>query len=164
MKKETSCAFGKRVYLLGEDVYGTRYWLEEAKWECDWYWGLGYVETYTDNKRPSRSCDISSHQHFNGMFFHKGRNGYDVFRETFHETPLKDKEVWQLLELMKALYTLREYSDLLTRGGAHYTTNPCKNIIVNNVELERINKKVIPALLSNVYALLTPDEEEDHTT
>ena len=32
--KRMSRAFGKIVYLLGEDKDGTLYWLEEPKWNC----------------------------------------------------------------------------------------------------------------------------------
>lgn len=40
MKKEKRKAFGKNIYLLGEDTEGTKYWLEEASWDCNWYWGF----------------------------------------------------------------------------------------------------------------------------
>ena len=50
-------------------------------------------------------------------------------------------------ELMKSIYTLREYSDFIYRGGAHITSNPCKNDIKNDDEYKRINKVIIPSLL-----------------
>ena len=37
-------------YLLGRDEEGINYWLEEPSWDCGWYWGFGYVETYTTNE------------------------------------------------------------------------------------------------------------------
>ena len=49
MKKQTTTAFKKKIYLLGADAEGTKYWLEAPSWDCDWYWGFGYVETYTNN-------------------------------------------------------------------------------------------------------------------
>ena len=52
MKKEKRFAFGKNIYLLGSDKDGVKYWLEEASWDCGWYWGFGYVETYTNNSNP----------------------------------------------------------------------------------------------------------------
>lgn len=157
MKKEVDIAFGKKQYLLGQKD-GTYYWLEEAKWECEWYWGLGYVETFTNNKKPHLSVDIESHNHF-CMFFDEG-NGYDAFKEFFDESVLNDKELWTFLECMKSLYTLGEYSDFLYRGGSHYTSNPCRELIMNDAEYERINKELIPALLNQVYKLLS-DELQD---
>ena len=158
MEKKKSHAFGKDIYLLGEDKEGTRYWLETGSWDCDWYWGFGYVETYTNNKNPDRARDISSHQHFNGLFFHKDKMSYDVFKEFFAKTTVSDKELWKLLELMKSFYIAREYADMLHRKGAHYTTNPCKEIIQNDNEWLRINREVIPAILNEVYKLLSPEE------
>lgn len=160
MEKRVTTAFGKKVYLLGTDKKGILYWLEEGKWECKWYWGIGYVETYTNNKKPHLAKDIRSHQHFNGLFFNGPSNGFDEFKNFFADTPLSDKEIWQLMEIMNSLYTLRNYSDMLHRGGARYTTNPCSDIIKNDEEYERINKIVIPALSEQLYKLLGEEKTQ----
>jgi len=155
MKKATTKAFGKNIYLLGIDEEGKKHWLEEGKFECGWYWGMGYVETYTNNSNPSKAKDVETHQHFNGLILDKKRNGYDEFVDFFVDTPLEKSEIWELIELMKTLYTMREYSDTIYRGGSHYTTNPLKELIKNDVEYERINKIIIPSLLEKVYELLS---------
>lgn len=155
MKKYKSHAFGKDCYLLGETADGTRYYLEQAKFDCGWYWGGGYVETYTNNRFPELSKDIDSHQHFDSLFFHNpNKNGYDAFKDFFAETPFTDKEVWEIVELMRSFYIAREYSDMIHRGGAHYTENPAKEIIKNDEEYDRINKTVIPAIMSELYKIL----------
>ena len=158
MIKTKKHAFDKDIYLLGSDSEGTNYWLEAASWDCDWYWGFGYVETYTNNKNPEIARDIVSHQHFDGLFFNKNKNGYDAFNEFFSETPLTNNEIWKLCELMKTYYIMREYSDTLHRGGAHYTTNPCRNILQNNDEYNRINKNVMPEIFFEIYSLLEVEQ------
>ena len=60
IKKEKDHAFGKDVYLLGKDAEGVKYWLESPSWDCGWYWGFGYVETYQRNWRPSLARDIEA--------------------------------------------------------------------------------------------------------
>ena len=40
MNKRVSKAFGKKIFLLGRNKYGENVWLEEARWDCDWYWGF----------------------------------------------------------------------------------------------------------------------------
>lgn len=146
---------GKKYYLLGEDADGERYYLEEAHWDCGWYWGGGYVETFTNNNCPKMSKDISSHQHFDGLFLKNPRlNGFDAFKTFFKETPFTDKELWLIIELMESFYTAGQYSDFLYLGGAHYTTNPCKETIVNDAEYTRINATVIPALMEELYKIL----------
>ena len=154
--KKKSHAFEKDVYFLGVDHEGTHYWLEEAKWDCDWYWGGGYVETYTNDERPGQSRDINSHSHFDSMFFKGNKNGYDAFKEFFAYTPFSNREIWTICELMKSFYIARQYSDMLFTGGAHYTSNPAKETIQNSKEYTRINDDVIPAIMKALYEILTP--------
>ena len=155
MDKCKSRAFKKDIYLLGKDEIGILYWLQQATWDCDWYWGGGYVRTYTNNEYPHLSRDIDSHQHFDGLFFKGHKNGYDAFKEFFVETPFTDKEIWKICELMRSFYIAREYSDMIHRGGAHYTANPVSEIIKNDAEYERINKVVIPAIMQSLYEILS---------
>lgn len=155
MEKRTTEAFGKEIYLLGEDKNGILYWLEAPSWDCGWYWGCGYVETYTNNTNPSIARDINSHQHFDGLFFNKNKNGFDTFEEFFADSTVSDKELWTLLELMRTIYTLKETAEVLGRGGSYYTANPCKEIVTNHEEVKRINEVVLPALFNEVRNLLS---------
>lgn len=154
MNKKKIHVFGKDYYLLGVDKYGVKHYLEEFTFDCGWYYGGGYVETFTNNKNPERSRDISMHTHFDGLFFNGKKSAYDLFKEYFTETPLNEDETWKLLELIKSFYTIREYSDLLYRGGAHYTRNPIAEDIKNEAEYKRINEEVIPKLAQEIYKLL----------
>lgn len=155
LKKKSVIAFGKRVFLLGVDSNKDAYWLESATWDCDWYWGGGYVETYTNNWRPDKSTDIKSHSHFDSMFFRvKNKHGFDAFKSFFVDTPFSDSEIWEICELMKSFYIAREYSDMLYEGGAHYTSNPAKTAIQSKNEYNRINNKVIPTIMHELYKIL----------
>lgn len=160
MKKFKMHKFGKDCYLLGQDENGKNYFLEGATWDCGWYWGGGYVETYTNNRNPEKARDIASHQHFDGLFFNKKKNGFDNFKDFFKVTPFNDSEIWQICELMKSFYICREYSDTIYRGGAHYTTNKAAETIKNPAEYDRINKEVIPAIMSELYKILGGAENE----
>lgn len=148
---------GKKNYLLGTKD-GDTYYLEEAHWECDWYWGLGYVESYIGRGTSDRSW--RSHRHFDTLFLEPAKFK-EGFRNFFDETvDLTDNEIWKLLELMKSAYLAREYSDMIYRGGAHYTSNPCKETIKDEAEYKRINEVVIPSIMNKVYELLTPEEDK----
>jgi len=153
MNKKKINVFNKDAYLLGCDKQGINYYLESAKFDCGWYWGLGYVVTYSNNSNPERSRDINSHSHFDSMFLN-GKNCINSFNELFVKSPFNDNEKYKLWEIMKSLYTLREYSDMLDIGGSHITTNPQKELIKNDAEYNRINKVVIPELLKSLYELL----------
>lgn len=116
MKKYSFNKFGHKYYLLGIDKEGIKYFLEEAHWDCDWYWGGGYVETFSNNRNPVCSMDINSHHHFDLMFLTYNKNGFDMFKDFFKETPFTDNEIWKICELMKSFYVAREYSDMIYRG------------------------------------------------
>ena len=83
-KKKTE-AFGKKTFLLGEDEEGVKYWLTAAKWDCGWYWGFGYIETYTNNKNPNNARDISSHSHWNSSIVGK-KEYYDLDKKCWRQT------------------------------------------------------------------------------
>lgn len=154
MKKTVFEAFGKRQYLLGRDKDGTLYWLREALFYNDSYWGMGYINTFTNNERPDLSDDIKSIQCFDGLFMHKMINMHDRMELFFEEMTLSGKELWTLCELMESLYAVKEYSDMIRNGGDHYGINPCREVMKNAKEYERINKIVIPKILSEIYKLL----------
>ncbi len=86
--------------------------------------------------------------------------GFDLFNDFFEETTFTDKEVWKILELMKAAYTARRYSDMLHSGNAGMTENPIKDVIKGMDEYKRINNIVIPSLMNELYKILLPKTED----
>ena len=72
----------------------------------------------------------------------------------FSHWSVSDEEIWKIIELMKSFYISQEYSDMLYRGGAHYTSNPVTDIIKNEAEYKRINEKVIPEIMKELYKIL----------
>lgn len=159
MNKKVSSHRGKKVFLLGKNNDNRYEWLEQSTFDCDWYWGIGYVETYTNNRNPQNSADTRTHNHFDSMFLKGDSFKFKTFKEHYKETVLTDEEIFKLLELMQTLYTMRAYSDTIHRGGSHYTSNPCSSDIKNEEEYNRINKKVIPSLLNELYKLLGDETE-----
>lgn len=148
-KKTVLRIFGTLNYYLGADKDGINYFLQEATWDCNWYWGGGYVETYTNNNYPLLSKDIDSHEHFDAKF-----PTWDKFFNFFTTSPFTKEEKWTIYELMKSFYTARHYSDMLYRGGSYVTKNPARKTIVNAEEYDRINKEVIPAIMAELYKIL----------
>lgn len=148
IKKEVKRIFGKNNYLLGIKN-NVKVWLEEAGWDCGWYWGFGYIKEY--NKRYT---DINSHTHFSKFF-----NGEHIegFKKQFDGVTLCDADLWKLFEYMKQFYVLREYADTLCQDGANYTTvdNLKKHKAENIAEYERINKILLPEIFKKIYSLLS---------
>jgi hypothetical protein len=170
LAKKKSHAFGKDIYLVGKEKSGEFVWLESPSWDCGWYWGFGYVETYINNCSPHLSRDISSYSHWSG-FLGKVEH-YDFEKKCFvlgeyrhhinesdlmDETVLTEKESWLISDLMQSFYTLKESAEVLGRGGSHLTNDPdkvCQDVAMAN----KINKEILPAIFEKVLKILTPEE------
>ena len=145
MKKQTTIAFNKKIYLLGKDAEGTKYWLEAPSWDCDWYWGFGYVETYTNNNYPNRSRDINSHQHFDSLFLNDTKvDAFTAFKEFFKETTLDQKEIMLLINYMDSFYKLKTVAKTLGVGYPNMTETA-----------KEINEKILPAIFKQIDILLS---------
>lgn len=128
--------------LLGQNN-GKNIYLIPPSWDCDWYWGFGYL--------GNNSC----HYHIDGLEKDKNVNMFDAFKLHFGSTLIvKDNELWTLCELFKTFYTLNQTAEILGRGGSHYTNNPCKDLIINTDEVTRINNVVLPQIFEEIYKIL----------
>ena len=118
--------------------------LSPPSWDCGWYWGFGYL--------GNKNC----HYHLDGLNEGKNQNSYDALKEHFGDSFIikRDADIWTFCELIKTFYALKETAEILGRGGAHYTSNPCKDIIINKVETERINNIVLPQIFEEIFKIL----------
>jgi hypothetical protein len=159
--KQQSHAFGKDVYLLGRDTEGINYWLEAPKWDCGWYWGFGYIETYQNNRKPSSARDIDSHSHIKSSFLGKIDQTKDYVHNLFDcpvfaATTFTESEGWTLAELFNTFYTLSESAEMFGRGGSHTASNPCKDVLTNTEWTKHINEVMIPAVTAKIIEILSP--------
>ena len=127
LEKEKTHILGSTYYLLGMDENKVKYYLEKGKFECDWYWSGGYIETFNRNK-----SDIDLHTHYDTGKVHGLRfSYYDDFNKIFKLCTLTDSEKWKFHELMRTFYTAKEAMEMSYRGGSHVTTNPLSDLIQN---------------------------------
>jgi len=154
MKKKKTHAFGKDVFLLGEDEKGIWYWLEAPSWDCSWYWGFGYIETYTSNKSPGRSRDISSHSHadkfMSDYFIEWNGSKPCLVKRTFTEA-----EGWELSELFQQFYFLSDAAENFGRGKCHCAATKIK-LWKKKALANEINKKILPTVMNRIMEILTP--------
>lgn len=157
MEKQKSKAFGKDVYLLGADSEGVYYWLEAPTWDCGWYWGFGYIETYTNNKNPEYAKDINSHSHatnFLSEYFTEWNGSEPILKDKTFSYP----EGWELCELFKAFYLLQDYAELKYRGSMNCSSSEVVKKLEDKEEAKRINEKDIPSITARILEILTPKE------
>lgn len=145
----------KEKTLLGmhdnEKIY-----LSHPLWDCEWYWGFGYLGNENCHYHVDGLKKIETYNFEKQMWQYEFVNLYDGFKKHFSDSFVvkKDADIWKLAELFCTFYTLKEAAEVLGRGGYHYTTNPCKDTIINKGEVERINNIVLPAVFDEIYKIL----------
>lgn len=154
MKKQVKVINGEKNYLLGKDKDGINYWLVAPSWDCGWYWGFGYVRTYTNNRCPEKSKDMRSHQHFGHLFLNENASARDAFKDFFAETPLTDDEIWQLVDYMKTFYTLKSVAQLFKYGHSWQSEKAKIDALENEETADLVNKSWLPEVFKRIEALL----------
>lgn len=154
LEKQTVHKFGEH-YLIGKDSTGTKYYLKAPSWDCGWYWGFGYIRTYTNNAQPTRSRDISSHFHADNFY---------SFSENLTSTVYTEDEQWALFELFKNFYTLRNLAKAQASEGkeGNFTSKrhgfDYRTLIREGVN---INKDCIPQVMAKIVSILTGENAEE---
>ena len=157
MEKKIINRFGKH-YLLGIDKDGNYVWLEKESWDCGWYWGFGYLHTYTNNKNPESAIDISAHFHFDSTFLNGPDCSYKMFKNYFQETVLTDDEIWELCDYMKTFYTLKSVAELFKHGYSRQTERAKVEKIQSETQYDLVNKVWLPEVFKRIENLLTPNK------
>jgi hypothetical protein len=154
LQKKKSFAFGKDIYYLGQDKEGINYWLEGASWDCDWYWGFGYIETYNYNSNPQHSTDIQNHEHADNFlsefFIEFNGSKPKLINRTFTE-----KEGWELSELFKQYYLLKDMAEYFKNGKANCADTKIPKYLKPEL-VKEINEVRLPIIFNRVYKILTP--------
>lgn len=138
---------GDKILLFKAD--NNRYYLRKPKFDCGWYWGLGYLAT-----------GRGSHLHFGSYFEHK------LFCDAladFDDTPFTKEESYIITDYMRQLYRLREMANMLHLGNTHITSNA--KVLEqfeeqNTAEYKRICNVLIPTVWNALVDVLL-DEDED---
>jgi len=151
----------QKVFLGTND--GQSIYLYPPSWDCNWYWGFGYIGNNNCHYHIDGLKNIEKYNFDSKSWTHESVNMYDGFKRHFGESFLvkRDKDIWTLAELFETFYTLKETAELLGRGGSHMTTNPCKDIIINTNEVKRINETVLPAIFDEIYKILERNADSD---
>lgn len=170
LKKEIKVRGNKKMYLLGKNEEGKKLWLIEAEWQCHWYWGFGYVQSFSRG-------DIETHNHIDSSFMGV-QKVWDIDKRAFVETEyihniydapklvettFSKEEGWQLSELFTQFYKFKEVARVLHNGCAGLTTllDYLKIEYPNREEhLKDINENILPQIFEKIYTILSPQKEE----
>jgi len=158
-KKQTlnKIVTGKK-YLLGSGTDGTHYDLLAPSWDCGWYWGFGYVQSK------------GSHEHIPGflgeqVYYEKGERKESYYIHNIYDSPrlekvtFTEKEGWQLSELFKQFYLLKNMAEFCHRSkpNCHITTSPVDHGNMSGWN-QHINNVMIPKITAEVLRILSPEK------
>jgi hypothetical protein len=154
--KKTINKFGEH-YLLGVNKDGEHVYLEKESWDCGWYWGAGYLHTFTNDRVPTASRDIAMHTHFDSLFLNKNVSAYDLINSYFESMVISKDQLYELVDLMMTMYDLKKTAELF-RHGYSYQTEKAKIEDLKDEALEnRINKVLLPQVFDRIRKLLTEE-------
>jgi hypothetical protein len=137
--------WNKKVFF-GTNKDNEKIYLSAPSWDCDWYWGFGYL--------GNKDCHYHLSGYQNKNQERRNKNMYDCLTEDYALNEKIKDNLWEFCELVKTAYTLKKTAEVLGRGGSHYTTNPCKDIIINKDEAKRINEIVLPTIFNAIHKLI----------
>lgn len=154
----------KPLFLIGIAPDGTKMWLEQHKFECEWYWSIGNVVYWEKNKRYDKNFGWT---HLNSMMEGTENVHTNFLLNISKGTTLTHEELWKFLELVELYYITEKYYEMLYIKGAHISSAPehIKNLISNQPEMERLRDKVIPGICREVHDMLDPmkiNKKEDN--
>ena len=125
-----------KIYLGNTTQYG-RLYLSKHSWDCEWYWGFGYI--------GNNSC----HMHIDSLI----NSEYDVNLLFDKGTPITQDQLWLIRDLFKQAYALKAAAEVYQYGG-HQTTRPGMTDCIKNLEMAaRINKD-LEIVLNKVWDFL----------
>lgn len=129
------------VNNLNEDVY-----LEKPSWDCDWYWGFGYITSY------------SSLTHWDYIVQEAHCNAFDAIKKYFKTLAISDDALWKLCDYMQSYYTLRSAADLFYSGNSNYTSD-VKVSFKDKSFYEKINEELLPNLFKAIDDLFKGEKK-----
>lgn len=129
-----------KVELIHHPKYG-KLCLGAPSWDCDWYWGWGYLS--------NKDC-----------FLHVIPSlTVEQFMEYLNPKYYKIK--WDLYELLKTFYILKEYAEFVGRGNAYISGKPLLTNMMKDTEYARkINEVLLPQVFYKFYDLIRDAERE----
>ena len=143
----------KKVLLGIHD--GEKIYLSPPSWDCGWYWGFGYLGNKNCHYHIDGLKEVETYNLEKKVWEHESYNLYDGLIKHFGDSlMIRRSNLWEFAELFETFYKLRDIAEVYNRGGSHYTTNPCKDLIINKDEVKRINEVILPAIFENIYRII----------
>ena len=98
------------------------------------------------------------HSHWDGLLGKQEGGKYlHHINEALQDSVLTDAESWELSDMMKSAYTLKQTAEVLGRGGSHLSGSGNRECIKSEDMTKTINETMLPALFQEIYKILEPE-------
>ncbi len=111
-------------------------YLTKHSWDCDWYWGFGYVG------------NDDMHFHMSSVVPNKSDKNVLFFEGIGEVKLLKKYDGWKLMELFAEAYNLSNCAEMYYRGGAGIS---CDGFIKKDEEKAKEINKELEKLLDYIW-------------
>jgi len=117
-------------------VAGETLYLDKHKWDCEWYWGMGYIG------------NTNLHTHFDSSFL--GQSIFEVSK-IFTTTKLTQDDWWILRDLFIQAYALKSAAAVYRYGG--HQTEKAMHII--DVDMAATLNSDLKKILDEIWKVVT---------
>lgn len=134
---------GKVKNTFDGNVANEMLWLEKHSWDCDWYWGFGYI----GNKHL--------HTHFDLTFLSDSQHyiASEIFEQNDTAINITDKAWWIIRDLFVQAYALSKAAAVYRYGG-HQTSEEITTIIQDK-KMSRILNNDLEIVLNTLWNFLS---------
>lgn len=120
-----------------KDIY-----LCEPRWSSNGFWNFGFI-----NSTGQCSYHLS--------LINKNNDLYDNLKNYFDGgLNIVKKDLLIFCELMEACFLLKKMTDLYKNGGGLYVQNPCRSLLQDHQQFNKINFVLLPKLFDEIGEVL----------
>lgn len=138
----------EKLYLGTRREDRTRMYLLAPKWRYNQFWGWGWGFGDVENKKGQNQL-INCMNGIHTDWVKALRKEYKL------NVKIEGENLEKFCDLAKMAYTLKEAAHIYEVGLLHHSRNAIIHVIVNDDEVKRLNKVVLPKIFDEIYELLT---------
>ena len=132
----------EKIYLgqlaQGVEFDGENIYLSKHSWNCNWYWGFGYI----GNK--------NLHFHVESLITHPAPCEAS---KLFSKTKISDSDWWIIRDLFKQAYALRNAAEIYRYGG-YQKSLPGVTDVIKNSETAKLLNADLEKILNTTWEFL----------
>lgn len=140
----------EKNYRIPKDIFilGERLAFEKHSWDCDWYWGFGYI----GNANLHTHAEVFTKD----LLWHSVD---DVFEDHIFDS---DDSFWVFKDLLVQAYALSKASHVYKSGGYCTTRKGVTDVIIDKAMETRVNKD-LEKVLNTLWEFLLEQSEKKKT-